>query len=194
VDRPVLTREAILAEARAMVADAGLESLSLRRLAARLGVTAPALYAHVDGKHELLRAIAEQEFAALSARFHAVPAGDPVARMRANARAYIDHARANPELFRVMFLFPPALGAGAALEGSELPAATKVFAASVDAVQAAVDGGQLDTTDSLLAALALWSAAHGVATVLQLGFDLPAELEEALIDEVTDRLLRGYQR
>jgi AcrR family transcriptional regulator len=195
VDRPVLTRDAILAEARAMVADAGLESLSLRRLAARLGVTAPALYAHVDGKHDLLRAIAEQEFAALSARFDAVAAGDPVARMRANARAYVDHARASPELFRVMFLFPPALGpgAGAVPEGAELPAATKVFASSVDAVQAAIDDRQLDTTDSLLAALALWSAAHGVATVLQLGFDLPAELEEALIDEVTDRLLRGYQ-
>jgi hypothetical protein len=31
-----------------------------------------------------------------------------------------------------------------------------------------------------------------VATVLQLGFGLPAELEERMIDEVTDRLLAGY--
>ena len=32
-----------------------------------------------------------------------------------------------------------------------------------------------------------------LAAVLQLGFGLPAELEDAMIDEVTDRLLAGYR-
>ena len=51
----------------------------------------------------------------------------------------------------------------------------------------------LPSDDPLLVALTLWSGTHGVATVLQLGFGLPPELEDAMIDEVTDRLLAGYR-
>ena len=58
-DRPLLHREAIIAAARELIVADGLEALSLRRLAARLGVTAPALYAHVRDKQDLLRAVAQ---------------------------------------------------------------------------------------------------------------------------------------
>ncbi|MEZ5183034.1 MAG: TetR family transcriptional regulator [Acidimicrobiales bacterium] len=106
-DREPLQRDAIVEAARQLVIAGGLEALSLRRLAAQLGVTAPALYAHVRHKQDLLRAIAEVEFDRLVARFDAVAATDPVARIRAHGRAYVEHAREHPELFRVMFLFPP---------------------------------------------------------------------------------------
>lgn len=192
IERAALHRDAIVAEARNVVATSGLEALSLRRLATRLGVTAPALYAHVTDKEDLLRALATAEFEALVARFAAVDEADPVARIRAHSRAYVTHARESPELFRVMFLFPPDLGAADLPEGMELPGATQAFAAAFGAVEEAVVGGALATDDPLLVALALWCAMHGVATVLQLGLDLPAEMEDALVDEVTDRLLAGY--
>ncbi|CAN5633108.1 TetR/AcrR family transcriptional regulator [soil metagenome] len=192
-DRSVLTRDAIMAAAREVIATSGLEALSLRRLATGLGVTAPALYAHVTDKEDLLRALATAEFDVLLARFAAVDEADPVARIRAHSRAYVAHARASPELFQVMFLFPPDLGAADLPEGMELPGATQAFSAAFGAVEEAAGSGALAIDDPLLAALTLWSAMHGVATVLQLGLDLPAEVEEALIDEVTDRLLAGYR-
>jgi AcrR family transcriptional regulator len=188
--RPTLTPEAIVEAARGLVTDAGLEALSLRRLAAKLGVTAPALYLHFTGKRELLRAMAEAEFAVLEARFAEVDTDDPLDRVRETTRAYVAHARANPELFRVMFLFPPAVGGGSA--DDELPAATKTFAASAANIEAAATAGAIETDDLLLTSLAMWCAAHGVATVLQLGFDFPDDLEDLLVNEVTDRLLRGY--
>jgi AcrR family transcriptional regulator len=190
-ERAQLTRDAIVAAARELVAAEGLEALSLRRLAAALGVTAPALYAHLDGKRDLLRALAESEFVALQARFAAIPADDPVERMRAASRAYVAHARENPELFRVMFLFPPALPSGDG-GADELPAATRAFADSVAFVEEAAASGAISTDDVLLTALAMWSAAHGVATVLEMGFSFPAELQRSLVAEVIDRLLRGY--
>jgi AcrR family transcriptional regulator len=192
--RPTLTRPAIVDAARQMVAEVGLGALSLRRLAARLGVTAPALYAHVEDKEDLLRALAEVEFAHLGARFAEVDTEDPVERIRATTRAYVAHARENPELFRVMFLFPPAVGAGLdPPEGIELPAATQAFDTALAAIEEAAATGAIATDDTLLTALALWSAAHGVASVLQLGFEFPTELEDALVDETTDRLLAGYR-
>ena len=192
-DREPLQREAIIAAGRELVVDGGLEGLSLRRLAARLGVTAPALYAHVRDKQDLLRAIAEIEFDRLVARFDAVEAADPIARIRAHGRAYVEHAREQPELFRIMFLFPPEAIPSDVPDEVRLPGATKAFAAAAGAIDDAVRSGALEADDPLLLALTLWSGVHGVASVLQLGFDLPTELEDAMVDDVTDRILAGYR-
>jgi AcrR family transcriptional regulator len=185
-----------VAAARELVITGGLEALSLRRLAAQLGVTAPALYAHVKDKSDLLRALAEDEFDRLVARFDrvaaATDAADPVARIRAHGRAYVEHAREQPELFRVMFVFPPELSPADVPGEVQLPAATRAFAAASAAVEEAVASGALEG-DPLVMALTFWAGAHGLAQVLQLGFGLPAELEDQLIDEMVGRLVAGYQ-
>jgi AcrR family transcriptional regulator len=51
--RRPLTRERVVAEALAMIAADGAQSLSMRALAARLGVVPGALYRHVRSKEEL---------------------------------------------------------------------------------------------------------------------------------------------
>lgn len=190
-ERPPLRRELIVATARDMIRAGGLHSLSLRRLAGRLGVTAPALYAHVSDKSDLLRAVAEVEFDTLMARFAAVRTSDPVERLRAYNRAYVDHARERPELFEVMFLFPPDVGTEVLPEGVELPAATKAFTMALAAVEEAVAAGRLGGGDPLVIALTLWTAAHGAAAARRLSL-LPPDLDEQLVDEVIDRLLRGW--
>jgi len=180
--------------AREMIESAGIESLSLRRLAGRLGVTAPALYAHVSDKAALLRLVAEAEFDALIDRLEAVDEPDPVDRLRAYGRAYVAHARANPELFRTMFLFPPDVLADG-MEDYELPVASKTFGLAASAVEEAVAAGRMPGADPLLAALALWAGAHGVATVLNLdpGFTgAVSDVGDALVDTVIDRMLAGF--
>lgn len=54
-----LDRERIVDEALRLVDDEGLDALSLRSLATRLGVQAPTLYWHVRNKSELLNALAD---------------------------------------------------------------------------------------------------------------------------------------
>ena len=55
-----IDRSLILREAFATLNEAGLEGLTLRRLAARLGVKAPALYWHFQNKQALLDEMATQ--------------------------------------------------------------------------------------------------------------------------------------
>src|SRR5687767_4165148 len=107
-----LTREAIVAQARTIITEQNLDALSLRRVAAALEVTAPALYAYVEHKRDLLRAVAEEQFGCLIEIFERVDEPDPVNRLRAYSHAYIEYAVANPELFKTMFLFPPDLAFG----------------------------------------------------------------------------------
>jgi len=190
--REPLTREAIVATTRQLLVEEGLEAVTVRRVARALGVTAPALYAHVADKRDLLRAVAEGEFGVLIARFEQITERDPLERIRALSRAYVAHARANPELFRVMFLFPPELAVGAGT-GQELPMATKAFSLPAAATQEAVARGQFRGVDPLMAALTTWACVHGVATVLQLGFALDTDTEEALIALVIDTMIAGLR-
>lgn len=191
-ERPSLQRSAIIDAAREMIETGGLEALSLRRLARQLGVTAPALYGYVTSKQDLLGAIAEVEIERLAARFAEVDDADPIDRIRAHSRAYITYARENPELFQVILLAPPELPDSGVPTESVAPSTTMAFSTAAGAIEDAIAAGILEAEDPQMVALMLWSGAHGVATVLQLGFDLPQELEEAMIDEITDRLLAGY--
>lgn len=188
--RPPLSRGAIVTATREIVVKAGVDGVSLRRVAAALGVTAPALYAHVSDKRDLLKAVAEVEFEALIKRFEAVTDAEPLDRMRSYSRAYIDHARANPELFRVMFLFQPQL-AVAAPTGSELPAATKAFAMPATAVVEAIEAGLIKRSDPVLTSLTTWSVSHGAAVVLQLGFAFDRATEDALVESVIEMMIAG---
>ena len=55
--RAGLTRDAVLAAARAALGECGVEALSMRRLAGRLGVAPNALYSHVASRDDLIDAL-----------------------------------------------------------------------------------------------------------------------------------------
>lgn len=57
---PLLSREKIAAAGLALVNEGGPQNLTMRRLAERLGVTATALYHHVDDRQQLLDLIADE--------------------------------------------------------------------------------------------------------------------------------------
>lgn len=185
-----LTRESVVAATRDLIRSDGLEAVSLRRVGAALGVTAPALYAYVQDKRDLLRAVADEEFTALVARFQAVQADDPVERTRGYCRAYIEHALASPELFKVMFLFPPGVGMDPA-EETALASATEAFTLPVDALVETIEAGRLRETDPLLATFTTWTAMHGTAEVLLMGFDFDDAFRERLIESTVELVVRG---
>ena len=188
--RETLTRDAVIAATRALIVQEGLDAVSLRRVGAALGVTAPALYAYVTDKRDLMRGVAELEFDHLIARFESITDPDPVARIRQSSRAYIDYALERPELFKTMFLFPPDLSV-TATTGDELPSATRAFELSLTAVREAIERGVFRPVDPVMAGLTMWTATHGCATVLLLGFALDDTSREALITSVIDTVIAG---
>lgn len=192
-DRAALTREAVVAAARAEIVEKGLDALSLRQVGAALGVTAPALYAYVADKRDLLRAVAELEFGSLIEAFDAVDEPDPVERLRRLSRTYIEYALDNPELFKTMFLFPPAFDF-ARPTGQELPIATSAFSHAEEAVRTAIAEGELrDDLDPVLIALTTWIPTHGLAEVLLLGFPMEDSMKNTLIDTVLDTVITGLR-
>ena len=95
----------------AALAAPDIENLSLRQLAASVGVTAAAAYRHFSGREDLLDEVARIGFARLEARFAAafdiarppVSAVDAQARTQRLAQAYLAFADEEPALWRLMF-------------------------------------------------------------------------------------------
>ena len=120
-----LSRTVILATALRLIDTAGVEALSMRRLAAELGVDPMALYHYVPGKRALLQGVIALVFGELQV---AVEAGAPWPnRVRSFARAYHGLIQAHPLLARHL-----AADADAGAEAA-LPANEALYAALADA-------------------------------------------------------------
>ena len=87
--RPRLDIDAVVAEAIALAGEQGLAAVSMRALAARLGVSAMALYGYVPGKHELLDLMLDALYAGMDR-----PPWEPGAGWRERARAVAEANRA----------------------------------------------------------------------------------------------------
>jgi AcrR family transcriptional regulator len=105
-------REALLEQAIASVNAVGSEHLSLRAVAAAVGVSPSAAYHHFADKEELLAAVKARGFDQLDAYISENIVGDLAespdlndvkALMQAGALAYINFAVDNPHWFSIMF-------------------------------------------------------------------------------------------
>src|SRR5262249_22521386 len=99
-------RVQILRAAGSMFAKGGIEATSMRRIAARSGVTATLLYKHFADKDALLVAIGEGFFEKLAADLGEMVGGerDPVARLKALMRGYVRCGIANPREYHLTFM------------------------------------------------------------------------------------------
>ncbi len=187
-ERSPLTQEAILARSIEIVDATGIDSLSLRSLARDLGVSAPALYDHIESKDSLLRLLAGEGYANLTARWAELDSEDIPAWIRATSHSYVGFALDRPGLFAAMFRYRPTFVSGpGALEDA---AATAVFQQSLAVIERAVDAGILTGASPVQLALGLWAAMHGAATVLSMS----PEMRQAdwLVDLMIDGLLAGW--
>jgi AcrR family transcriptional regulator len=187
--RPPLTRATVVSAARELIEDEGLEAVSFRRLAQRLGVTAPALYAYVSDKDDLLRSVTANELRSLIARLERLEGEPPVESIRRFCHLYIDYAVAHPELYKTLFQFPP-WDADAHRTSFGLPVMLGQMAVAYGAVVEALDRGELRPGHPLMVALTLWTAVHGLAEVLRLG--APAgEMRDRFTELFIDTVIEG---
>ena len=98
-------KSALVGAAVTVVDEGGPEAVSLRELAAQLGVSRAAPYRHFADRDALLAAVAARGFEDLCAAYEAALAspGDGLARLREATRLYFDFATRRPGMHRLMF-------------------------------------------------------------------------------------------
>jgi TetR/AcrR family tetracycline transcriptional repressor len=100
VQRPRLSREAVIDGALALAAEAGLDGLTIRRLAQHLGVTPMALYWHFTNKDELLAGVADRIWSRVDCAVE--PALPWPEQLRALMRSLVKVLRAYPGVTPVL--------------------------------------------------------------------------------------------
>lgn len=92
-----LSRSQILLAADRVLAEAGYDGTTIRRIAGELDCAVGSIYRYFVDKRELLGAVVQRRFEPLAQRLEA---GEPSA---VAARAYVDLARAQPQYYHLMF-------------------------------------------------------------------------------------------
>jgi AcrR family transcriptional regulator len=170
-------------DAAAGIADAeGLEAVTLARVAGELGVRAPSLYNHVDGRDDVLRAIAVRGVRELTSALREAAVGRSSAdALTAAARAYRAYARAHPGRYAATVAAPT--------RGDEEHRAAASEA--VDVMLAVMRGWDLQGDDAIHAVRAFRSAVHGfVAIEAADGFGMAVDVD-ASFDRLVASLAGG---
>jgi len=156
-----LRRDGVLRAARELAEAHGWAAVTMRRLAAELGMTQPVLYTVFASRQAIIDAVAIDGFDDLAASLEAVDAS-PMPRMR----AYLEFAVARPRLYEAMFSLPSGL---VFASGDTTPEPLhRAFLALREAFPDP-DGTRTEVA---------WSALHGLAT-LQAAGRLRADQAEA---------------
>jgi len=185
-------REACLAEGMAIIASDGLEKLSLREVARRLGVSHQAPYKHFASRDHILAEMVSRAFDAFAAFLDAHPKSeDPDQDMANMAEDYLRYAREHPLEYRLMFGTP--LPDGEAFP--EMMAKAKhAFSLLVSGLKrrAELKGRERSDEAVLLDALVIWSSLHGLASVKSSSVIRTLDLPAALIERSDAHMIHSF--
>jgi AcrR family transcriptional regulator len=158
-------RESCVTTALAIIAEQGLDKLSLREVARRLGVSHQAPYKHYPSRDHLLAEVVRRCFARFNAVMAAAAVGvaDPMEAMRCRGETYLRFAIDNPLEYRLMFGDPLPDPEAHPDMLAEAHVAFDALRASV----AAVVGRPADDPAIVADALFVWSTVHGFAMIRQ---------------------------
>ena len=153
-------REALIEQAITSVNAVGADHVSLRAVAAAVGVSPSAAYHHFADKDALIEAVSERGFVELDSFILAqvsTDAGqsDPIELLRHSANAYISYAVDHPHLFQVMF------------SGIQAPRRPEYIESSILSTLAHLQSEYgFAETDSQLLESVLLASVHGIAALV----------------------------
>jgi len=160
-------RDRILACACELYLEDGFEGFSMRKLAREVGVTAPALYRHFQGKEELLLEIVMEGYRTQTQYLYGALSGPaPVDRFRMAGDAYVRFALDHPRYYEILYSYTQFLGV------EELPEEIGALIRTIhqfwlDRVRECMDAGILRPGDPDLVGRSFWALTHGMISIYQ---------------------------
>lgn len=191
-------REQILAVALRLFGERGADSVSTRQIAEAVGISQPSLYAHFPSASAIADELCVRAFETLNQRFAERLDGiaDPRARLELSGRIYVEFGLEHPDMYRIAFMPSRAqadrimadksMAVNWAEEDPTLAAGLRSFG-TVRATIAEMSGAQGERLDVL--AQTVWTAVHGVTSLLIAKPYFPWVERDVLIDQVIAMVL-----
>ncbi|MHB1533883.1 MAG: TetR/AcrR family transcriptional regulator [Acidimicrobiales bacterium] len=189
---PQLRDEILAAAEQILIETNDQASLSIRAVAAAVGVTPPSIYLHFADRNELLFAVCGRHVVQLERAINAAAdgVGDPIERIRRRGRAYLQWALENPEHYRVLMMSRPDATPDRFVD--ERLVDTAGLMPVVEDLAEAIAAGAVRPDDPLEATMVLWMLIHGVASMLIAKPDFPFPSPDDAYDRVFRLVRAGF--
>jgi AcrR family transcriptional regulator len=166
-----------------------MDAVSIRAIADAVGVSSPSIYLHFPDKTALLYAVCRERFGELDQMMEntAALATDPLDEICLRGAAYIRFGLEHPEQYRILFMErdePTGFS-------EDHLADTSAFDHMVIAVDRAMRAGVIHEGDPTVVTVGLWSAVHGLTSLLIAKPEFPWPPLEVLIDQVINMCAAG---
>jgi AcrR family transcriptional regulator len=187
------TEERIAETALKLLETGGEDGVSMRRVAAAVGITPMAIYHHFADRRALLNFVVDREFTKYSESLQASPRrGNYESQILNSMDAYIDYAFAHPRIFDYVFAQPRP---GARRFPEDFRARrSPTLNPIADLLQKAMEAGYLKQDDVWEVAMELWAHTHGYVSLYRGGrFDLTEKEFRALVRRSIRRMLHGLK-
>ena len=186
--------KSLLSAAHIMLKEGGIESLSLRKLAEKVGVSRTAPYHHFQNKNELLCALAADGFNRKTQTINSIlndKSLSPKQALQEFVYSYVENAAQEPELYDLMFGRPiwKSGQSNETLQHKAFPA----FQLQLDLVKHWQQQGILDANEnSLRLSQVMWSTLHGISRLIIDGIYSTDATNKQHIKEVCDCAINQF--
>jgi AcrR family transcriptional regulator len=194
-------REEILQAAKELFLEQGYDSTTIRRIADRVGISAPALYLYFKDKEALMLALCDQTFGHLLEAIGELEktVADPRERVRRFGEAYARFGLTHPDEYRLVFMgahIPESMrkvGHRAATDDPTKPGigGALVFSRLVAILKEIEAGGTKLNYPADTCAELCWMGIHGLVAAFIMKPEFPWSDRELLIKGMLDIHLKG---
>jgi AcrR family transcriptional regulator len=160
-----MTKDRIFSAAKAVLDREGISNLTIRKVAARAGLSPMALYRHFADKDALLSALVEDGLTAWEKVVRSITAQDPMEWLDELSEAYLHFALKQPHRFDAAF-FLPALDARQ-YPGDFAAGRSPVIAMIMVRIDQARADGRVGDKPALELVLSLSALAQGLVSMLR---------------------------
>jgi AcrR family transcriptional regulator len=186
-------RAEILAAAERLLIETNDESaLSIRAIAAAVGVTPPSIYLHFADRNDLVFAVCERQAQQVDDVMEqaAREGSDPWDRIRRRGLAYLRWGLDNPEHYRILMMSRPD-DTPKRFVDQRLADTSGLAAVAEDIGLAAADGLIAPVEDPVKEGELFWMVIHGMVSMLIAKPELPFGPPEEIFGAMFDLVYRG---
>ncbi|MBS1798062.1 MAG: TetR/AcrR family transcriptional regulator [Acidobacteria bacterium] len=184
-------RQEIMDVARELFVAEGFRSVSMRKIADRIGYSATTIYLYFKDKNDILAQICRQTFERLTENINAIYnlSDNPLEKLRSGMREYVYFGLKNPSQYELVFIAPLPLE----FEPDGINNGTAAFDTLRRVVGECAAAGLLKSADVELTSQTLWAGIHGVTALLIQHEGFPFVDREKLIGSVIETLIAGIR-
>jgi AcrR family transcriptional regulator len=161
-------RELILETAKNLFLEEGFAKVTIRRIAENIEYSPATIYLYFKDKNEILWALHAEGFEKFYKQQQTILSiKDPWKRLRKHGEVYLSFAMKNREYYDLMFIMRGPMKEMKELKGEkEWEIGMRSFEFLKENIRVCMEAGYLPRADLDVAAFAIWSFTHGIASLV----------------------------